>query len=61
MSRSYISSTPSAFVACNGTALSLAYPHEPYPVGPLTPQHGASSGCGRIRPPDMDGRCEYIE
>jgi predicted SAM-dependent methyltransferase len=31
-------------------------------IGPLSPRHGASLGCGyRRRPPDMDGSCEYIE
>jgi hypothetical protein len=31
-------------------------------VGPLSPQQGASSGCGwRIRPPDMEGGCGYTE
>jgi hypothetical protein len=31
-------------------------------VGPLSPRHGASSGCGwRERPPEMEGSCEYIE
>jgi hypothetical protein len=31
-------------------------------VGPLSPQHGASSGCGwREHPPGMKGSCEYIE
>jgi hypothetical protein len=31
-------------------------------VGPLSSRHGASNGYGwRIRPPDMEGSCEYIE
>jgi hypothetical protein len=30
--------------------------------GPLSPQHGASSGrAWRRRPPDMEGGCEYTE
>jgi hypothetical protein len=33
-----------------------------HPVGPLSPRHGASSGCGwRRRPPVMEESCEYIE
>jgi hypothetical protein len=31
-------------------------------VGPLSPRHGASSGCGwKRRPPDMEDSSEYIE
>jgi hypothetical protein len=31
-------------------------------VGPLSPGHGASSGCRWRRwPPDMEGSCKYIE
>jgi hypothetical protein len=32
------------------------------PSSPLSPQQGASSGCGwRDRPTDMEGSCKYIE
>jgi hypothetical protein len=35
---------------------------EESPCGPLSPRHGASSGCGRRRrPPDVEGSCEYTE
>jgi hypothetical protein len=27
----------------------------------LPPQHYASSGCGRGRPPDMENSCKYVE
>jgi hypothetical protein len=31
-------------------------------VGPLSPRHGASSGCGwRRLPPVLEGSCEYVE
>jgi hypothetical protein len=31
-------------------------------VGPSSPRHGATPGCGgRGRPPDREGSCEYIE
>jgi hypothetical protein len=31
-------------------------------VGPLSPRHDASLGCGwRKHPPGMEGSCEYIE
>jgi hypothetical protein len=34
----------------------------PCQVGLLSPQHGASSGCGwKKHPPGMEGSCEYIE
>jgi hypothetical protein len=34
----------------------------PCEVGPLSPLHGASSGCGwRRRPSDVESRCQYTE
>jgi hypothetical protein len=42
--------------------LSLALKLKPCYVGPLSPRHGASSGCGwRRRPPVLERSCEYIE
>jgi hypothetical protein len=35
---------------------------DPCYVGPLSPRHGVSLGCGWRRClPDMEGSCEYIE
>jgi hypothetical protein len=31
----------------------------PIQEDPLSPWHGASSGCGWWRSPDMEGSCEY--
>jgi hypothetical protein len=33
----------------------------PYYVGPLSPRHGSSSGCGwRRKPPDMEGAASIL-
>jgi hypothetical protein len=54
--------TPIAvFVTMSGN-LVFVIVMKPCYVGPLSPRHGASSGCGwRRRPPDMESSCVYTE